>query len=219
MDMKDKNILDKSVELAQGDVGENITVFVASKQIVDRDGDVIYIDGMDTTTYLSKNPLFLWSHQADLLPLGRVIGLEKTFDSEGVPILKATVEWWKSNIAQEIKEMYQQGFLSSVSIRFLAIEYEERKDNENERRTGWDITKSELLEISAVTVPANSEAVIMKMANMSLKIKELEERQSENGDIYQKIISLFDDIKKAERREKFSKIYNKILSIKQRKIG
>ena len=55
MDVKQKSII--STEKVEG--GEGTLKFIASKEIIDRMGDVIVIDGINTANY-EKNPVFLY---------------------------------------------------------------------------------------------------------------------------------------------------------------
>jgi hypothetical protein len=142
-------------------VGDAPTVFIASDEEPDRHGDTIAVDGWDTGAY-KANPVFLWFHGMDeghLLPIGRV---PKVW-SESKQLL-AAVEWDKADpFAAEVQGKYARGFLKAVSVGFRPLEFEEIKPDSDKRAKGMmpsvRFLKQELLEISAVPVPANPRAL------------------------------------------------------------
>lgn len=166
--------------------------FIASKEIVDRDGDIIYIDGIDTKNF-SKNPVFLWGHDSDKLPIGKIISTEKVVGVDGIKMLMIEVEFHKSVIAQEIKEMYDTNFLNAVSVRILPKSYEFYKDEKNE---GIKFVESELIEVSAVTLPSNQEALIQRSLDQAVQIKRLEKEVSEMKSVYEKIETITETLSK-----------------------
>lgn len=131
-------------------------VFVASEESVDRMGDTIKADGWQLDNF-KKNPVFLYMHDQVFPPLG----MWQKVAVEGKQLL-ATPRWDEEDeFAQLIKGKYERGFMKAVSVGFRPIEFEEVALNEprktvfGERLTGLLITKQELVEISAVAVPAH----------------------------------------------------------------
>lgn len=122
--------------------GSGLFEVVATNEGVDRDGEVIQVNAWDFNNFL-KNPVLLWGHDYGSLPIGAVTSLEVR---DGQVIAKGTFA--NTEFAQEVKQLYDDGFLKSVSVGFIVRE-----------RNGPIITKAELLELSFVTVPSNPDAL------------------------------------------------------------
>lgn len=131
---------------------EHPLTFVASDEAEDRMGDVVRADGWDLGAY-KQNPVFLWAHDHTRTPIGR---------SNWIAVdggrLMATVEFAPTAFAQEVETLYRQRFLRAVSVGFRPRAFTLRKDR-NGGVEGIEYTKHELLEISAVAVPANPRAL------------------------------------------------------------
>lgn len=151
-----KDLSLKAVE----DIGERTVRFTISKEVVDRDGDILRANGVDFTNYM-KNPVFLSFHNSREFPLGKVVkfwveGYEVKADVYFPPVeeLSSNPEQAseKAKLVDFTYHCYKTGMLNAVSVGFIPLEWTETKD-------GWDITKWELLEFSAVAVPANQDAI------------------------------------------------------------
>jgi hypothetical protein len=136
--------------------------FVASTENVARDGLSIAADGWQLANY-RNNPIVLWVHdywgnrppigRADVKVDGKALLADITFDA-GDPF------------AADIERKYRQGFLSAVSVGWDTLEIDGKKPDgmdmaavafgAADRRT---ITKAELLDISAVPVPGDPNAL------------------------------------------------------------
>ncbi len=126
--------------------------FVASDETEDRMGDVVRADGWDLEGYLA-NPVFLWAHDHTRTPIGR----SNWVAVDGTRLV-ATVEFAPTAFAQEVETLYRQRFLHAVSVGFRPRAFELRKGRDG-AVVGVEYTKQELLEISAVPVPANPHAL------------------------------------------------------------
>jgi HK97 family phage prohead protease len=129
---------------------------LVSTDDVDRMGDIVEPDGVDLSNY-RKNPVVLWAHDHYAPPIGSSMWIRR--QEHG---LLAKIRWASTEFAQQIKLLYDEGHLRAWSIGFLVKEWEPivAKDKDGqERTTGYRYTKSELLEYSAVPVPANPEAL------------------------------------------------------------
>lgn len=136
--------------------GETIRLtFVISTGEVDRQRDTIAPEGWDLKSY-KKNPVVLWCH-----------------DYMGLPVAKALKTWIEDKKLKSIQEfaspdlyefgylvgrMYKEGFLSAQSVGFNPSEWAFVEDSD--RPWGIDYKAQELLETSAVPVPANPGALI-----------------------------------------------------------
>lgn len=130
-------------------------LFTISTASVDRMGDTIDANGWKLESY-RKNPVVLWAHDAGSLPVAKA---PKVWIEEGK--LKAQAEFTPPGMARfndTVFEMYKQGFLSATSVGFMPLKYAFTEDPQ--RRYGIDFMEQELLEFSAVPVPANPEALI-----------------------------------------------------------
>ena len=136
---------------------------VASTESPDRYGDVVRQDGWVVDNFM-KNPVILWAHDYRRPPVGRV---EEVKVENGQLLFKAKfLPEGLDPEADKIFEMYKSGFLKAFSVGFMPLEYEANEHG------GTTFKKQELLEISAVPVPANPEALTLAFK----MIKEQEEK-------------------------------------------
>lgn len=122
---------------------------VGSTAVIDRYGDTINQDGWELKNY-KDNPVILWGHNVreDRPPIG--IAVKTWLDGVRKKKLMFTIKFdLQDSFAAEVYRKYKDGFLYAFSVGFMPLEWE---DNE--------FTKMELLELSAVPVPANPEAVV-----------------------------------------------------------
>lgn len=122
-----------------------------SDATVDRMGDVIDQSGWILDNY-KKNPVVLWCHDYSIPPIGKATDIRVVNGK-----LKATTKFAKTELAQEVWNLYRGGFLSSFSVGFKPRSYRPIKDEEG-NVTGFRFVEQELLEYSAVSVPANPNA-------------------------------------------------------------
>jgi len=135
-------------------------VFVASDETVDRLGDIIGADGWQLDAY-RKNPVFMWQHDHTMAPIGTVpkIWVE---DKQ----LLNMVAWDEADeLARFIKGKFERRVLRAESVGFRAIEFED-----NGKSGGIRFTKQELLEISAVSIPAHPKALAKAMGARKFSI-------------------------------------------------
>lgn len=142
------------------EIGERTVRFTISKTVEDRDGDVIHADGVDFTNYM-KNPVFCSFHNTREFPLGKVTNFWVEGDEVKADVYFPTLEELSTNPEQASEKAklvdftyhcYKTGMLNAVSVGFIPLEW-------TENQKGYDITKWELLEFSAVAVPANQDAI------------------------------------------------------------
>lgn len=119
--------------------------FVASTTDKDRHGTILVQD-WDLRNF-NRNPVFLWAHQSRMPPIGRVDKWET-----GEQQSKAQVRFAKTEVAEEIFNLYRDGFLNAVSVGFDYGEYDFVKD-------AMILRKNELYELSGVSLPSNAQAL------------------------------------------------------------
>lgn len=150
----------KDLTVNTEEIGERVVRFTISKEVTDRDGDILRASGVDFTNYM-KNPVFLGFHNSHDFPLGKVVKFWVENDSVKADVYFPTLAELSSdmnNVSEKARVIdftyhcYKTGMLNAVSVGFIPLEWTETKN-------GFDITKWELLEFSAVAVPANQDAI------------------------------------------------------------
>jgi hypothetical protein len=150
----------KDISVSTEDIGERSVLFTISKEVVDRDGDILRASGVDFSNYM-KNPVFLSFHNSREFPLGKVTRFWVEGNEVKAIVYFPTLEELSTdpnNASEKAKlvdftyHCYKTGMLNAVSVGFIPLEWIET-DN------GYDILKWELLEFSAVAVPANQDAI------------------------------------------------------------
>ena len=127
--------------------------FVISTDEVDRHGDVIAADGWNLEAY-RKNPVFLWAHDYARPVIGKAVDIWKEPHR-----LMAKIQFAPTEFAQEVAGLYETGYQRGVSVGFKPIKYEERRHEKTGAFLGIRFLEQELLEASAVPVPANRNAL------------------------------------------------------------
>lgn len=147
------NRIRKYLNIQAKAVGERTIRFIATDASVDRDREVITSEGWDFKNF-KKNPSFLWAHNYSQPPVGKVtrIKFEKG-TGHLMDVEFADRETYA--FADTIFKLYKGGFLNAVSVGFIVKERVVPED----RNTPIKLTKKELLELSAVPVPANPNAI------------------------------------------------------------
>lgn len=132
---------------------------IASTQSPDRDGEIIMQNGWDLNNF-KQNPVILASHNYHDFPIGKATNIQVEDD-------KLTFKMVFSKATEEAKQAYElvkEGILNCFSVGFIPREFDSNNQN--------IITKSELLEISLVSVPANPQAVVMAKSFKGNKLAE-----------------------------------------------
>jgi HK97 family phage prohead protease/HK97 family phage major capsid protein len=130
--------------------------FVMSTDSVDRVGDIVEIPGIDLTGF-KQNPIALLNHD-QTMPIGTWSQVTK---QAGQLVGKLTLaDPGTSPLVDRLRTFIEQRILRAVSIGFRALAADpiDPKDPWG----GVRFTKSELLECSLVSVPANPDALIMR---------------------------------------------------------
>ena len=159
----------KDIAVITEDMGDRSVLFTISKEVVDRDGDILRASGVDFTNFM-KNPVFLSFHNSREFPLGKVTKFWVEGNAVKAIVYFPTIEELSTNPEQASEKAklvdfcfhcYKTGMLNAVSVGFIPLEWTETKD-------GYDITKWELLEFSAVAVPANQDAIAEAVKSFGL---------------------------------------------------
>ncbi len=135
------------------------TRVVASTPDVDRYGDIV--SGPWKLENFNSNPVVPWGHNYSLPPVGKA-------DEVGVVEgnLEATISWDDSEenpLGRTVAHQYREGFLRAVSVGFYSNTQTPRsalpEEDGRQAESGYLLTNNELLEISAVVIPANPHAL------------------------------------------------------------
>lgn len=153
---------------------------VLSSETVDRYGDVIMAESFNTPknfkNYFDGNPVLLWAHNRDCASPGLPIGTVKNpifngTDMNGNKSFEGDVHFNTDHqLAVDVGNMYcadepsLQAF--SVGFRPITVKHEPVKEGQ----TGYTFMEVDLLENSAVPIPANPAA--MRKAFMSGEVTE-----------------------------------------------
>lgn len=156
-------------------------IAVASTDVLDRHGERINQEGWDLKNF-KKNPVLLWGHDHNEIAVGnaRNIHIER---AGGKPRLVFTPDFHeKTEKARALKSLFDEGWLNSFSVGFIPKDFDGKENT---------YLKQELLEISAVNVPANAEATMLAYKSLRGKgfeksiVKELtgvEEKPQDNDE-------------------------------------
>ncbi len=143
-------------EIDKSEADESRTlVFTISTDSVDRHGDSVAIDGW-TLENFRKNPVVLWAHDYRTMPVAK--SLSEWVEGNKLKSRAQFTPKEMSRFNDTVFEMYKQGFMSAVSVGFAPKKWVWAEADD--RRFGIDFVEQELLEFSAVPVPANAEALI-----------------------------------------------------------
>lgn len=146
-----------SAEVEQTDKG---MVAVASTSSQDRQGDVVHGEGWELKSF-KKNPVLLWGHDHAELPIGTAKRIWVEGTGKKAKLMFEPLFHEVTDKAKAIKRLFQEGILKAFSVGFRPIDSE-----------GNNYTKQELLEISAVNVPANAEAMMLAYKSLREEFSE-----------------------------------------------
>ena len=133
--------------------------FVASTATPDRYNDVVAQD-WDLSAY-NRNPVVLFNHNPSQMPIGK----GKAFVENDQLMLEVEFDQ-KDEMAKTIEQKVRDGYINAVSVGFQPLKSINRSalpaDHPHHGKSGQFFSRSELLEVSIVTIPANNEATLSK---------------------------------------------------------
>ena len=154
---------------AKGD--RTLTEVIASTAAPDRMGDVVeqswHLDRYE------RNPVILWGHNPSIPPIGRSVSTSILGEGHERSLVTA-IEWDEGEhnpLATTVAAQFRSGMLNAVSVGFVpsirvarsALE-EDDPSYSDDPRAGYLLRDNELLEVSAVSIPANPEALVVGRA-------------------------------------------------------
>lgn len=151
--------------------------FIMSDETIDRDGEVIEVDGWDLKQF-KKNPVLLWGHRHDIPAIGVVTSVVKQdgqLVAKGVRFATEGVY----ELADTVRGLVDDGILKAVSVGFIPEERKYPADDdekgEKKKKPKCRTTKAQLYELSIVNVGSNPNALsILKGAEeKAVKLEEV----------------------------------------------
>lgn len=153
-------------EPVETDEEERILKVTITTRDRDREGDIVEPSGLDFENFL-KNPVVLWAHDTTSHPLGRVREITVFEDR-----VDAIVQFADTEQGHECFILYRDRYLNAWSIGFIPRKWTKLSPTENDPRPGLHITEAEVVELSAVPVPANPGALTRDIKDGTIKISE-----------------------------------------------
>lgn len=164
--MKKQKTIYGSIQKADEETG--VYTIVASTGSVDRDNELILPKAFkNLKNYLKTNPVILGFHNYRDWPIGKAVG-GKIEDNA----LLLDIKFAETQQGRDAKYLYDDGFMNTFSVGFMVNKYEyeegkiqsllDKNDIKADPLPRIVFTDVELLEVSAVPVPANREAVMMR---------------------------------------------------------
>jgi len=151
----------KYISKAPEEKEDRVLRFIGSNEDIDRDGDVIKVDGWKTKNY-KLNPVVMVNHVRASLPVAKT---NKVWVDKENKALMFDIEFAPADVSAEgdtLYKLYKSGFMTATSVGFVPNFEKTEFPRENGEKSGpYRIFKEqELLEISLVSVPANPGAVM-----------------------------------------------------------
>lgn len=126
---------------------------IASTEAKDRHGEIVKANGWDLKNY-KQNPILLFMHD-HTKPIGKATKIWVENTGKSAKLMFKGVLSSATDEARAARQLMNEGILNSFSVGFMPMEME-----------GNEITKSELHEISLVSVPANAEARLVAQKSL-----------------------------------------------------
>ena len=156
------------------ELGNRVLEIAGSTEDIDRQQDIIRSKGWKLAAF-KKNPVILWAHDYSQPPIGRArkVWIDKDTQRLMFEVEFADAETYE--FADTIYKLYKGGFLHATSVGFIPLDWEGK--SEEEPYPKWEgnvFTSQELLELSAVPVPANAEALVNARDSGLITVKQFE---------------------------------------------
>lgn len=147
------------------DESKSTYTFVGTKEVMDRDGDIVMMDGIDFDNF-NRNPIVLWGHDSREMPIGKVVAVYQDVKKKETLF---DIQFASTAKGQEVETLVAEGILKATSIGFLVKEYDY-----DEELNAFKMTEIEIFEISVCNVPANQDALLVEESEKSIGTKDLD---------------------------------------------
>lgn len=165
MDKILKDIIDIEADPTRFNDEQMTLVAWASKEVKDRDGEIIKASGWELDNFRNNSVLMAF-HDYNAFPVGRVQWIKK-YPEENPIGLKFKAQFADTEVGREAYQLYKGGYMNCFSVGFRPIE-KPYYDKTLEARV---FPKNELLEISIVPIPALPDAKVESIGDI-IKTKE-----------------------------------------------
>ncbi len=136
----------------------DVYTFVMSSEIIDRSGEVVLIDGLDTTKF-ELNPVMFYMHNSMEEPIGRWLSITKT-DNQLIGTCYFNCLTEESCL---VKSLVDCGDIKATSIGFRGKKGSFKDYNGQPNVWIWELT--ELVECSIVNIGCNQDSLRIKELN------------------------------------------------------
>jgi len=143
------------ITIKEKDADNRTIGFLVSTSDIDRDQEIIDPKGWKLKNY-KKNPVFLWAHDHRGLPIARGVKFKSNEEGLLIDYQFATADEYP--FADTVYKLYNGGYLNAVSVGFIPLKWEDGNPEKNRFRRRY--FEQELLEVSAVAVPSNFNALM-----------------------------------------------------------
>jgi len=144
-----------SLKAAKAEDEDRTIEFVASKEIVDRGGDLVKIKGIDLKNY-KKNPVICWAHGHSDLPIGKAVNIRKTGDELRIKVQFPTPEEY--GFADTIYKLCKGKYLNGCSVGIIP-DYKSNEYIDDKNGVTRVINKCEFVELSVAPLPMNPQTL------------------------------------------------------------
>lgn len=132
-------------------LGDGVVEVIVATNSRDRHGEILDINGLDTSGY---SGVILYGHDMGALPIGKSLGLTKSFDGKQLTS-RAQLAVDEYPFAATCYKLIEGGYLTDASIGFIPKAFDAETDT-------W--TQSEMVEFSFVSIGANADAKVTQKA-------------------------------------------------------
>lgn len=146
--------------------GERADISVVSTETVDREGEVIIAKGIDSSFY-QKNPVVLFGHKYDELPVGRCPWLKSVPGGlKAKTIYSSRPDNWDGPwLPDAVYSMTKEGILKGKSIGYIPLKLRAPTKEEVQWKAANVVCESaQLLEFSVAVIPMNPTCLVEAVA-------------------------------------------------------
>jgi len=146
------------------DISTRTLLMTGTDETKDRDGDITTYKGWKLENFY-KNPVFLWAHNYESVPLASIQRIIKRAKSKRLDFMMKFPTEGLNPFADMILELYAEKVINASSVGFIPTKWESLEDEEGGDRLFYGppkmFTEKELLELSGCAVPSNPNAVVV----------------------------------------------------------
>ena len=171
-----------SIENQNSKIKNPVLDFISSDETVDRYSEIITVSGWKLDSYL-RNPVFQNAHNYGdvIFTLGRAL-ITEVRSMAGRPVLFQRIEFATevNPVARIAYGLYRGKFLNAVSVGFIPLRWVDAAspiENQNSKieNPHRHYLEQELLEVSAVSIPANPNALALAYKSGAIEKSDLQD--------------------------------------------